>query len=618
MCGIFGYIGKENNSNIGIEALKRLEYRGYDSCGIAVFNDAKKGIEIEKVAGRIADLESKISAKNLGGTAIIGHSRWATHGAPTAKNAHPHVDCKKNIYLVHNGIIENYKQIKDRLSKKGHKFSSETDTETLCHLIEEYMTPSDSTKNGYTLEEAVRRALGHVKGTYGIAVISKSDPNKIVAARMASPLLIGVGEGEYMVASDPSALLTHTNKVIYLEDGDIAVLTKSGFRVADLNREAQKRPEQELDWGIEEAQKGGYPHFMLKEIFEQPESLENSMRGRIIRDDGMARLGGLMPVKERLKNIDKVKFIGSGTSYHAGLVGKYMFEEYAGIPCEVDFAGEFRYRKPIIDKNTAAIFISQSGETADTMAALKEAKEKGALCLGIVNAVGSSIARATDAGVYNHAGPEIGVASTKAFTSQVAILALLALYFGRPRGMSYVFGERIAKEIAQLPELAKAILKQDAQIKKVAEKYKDSKNFLFIGRKYNYPIALEGALKLKEISYIHAEGISAGELKHGHIALIDKNFPTVAIAPKDSVYEKMLSNIEEIKARGGPVLAVTTKGNTKLKDIVDDVLYIPKTLEMLTPILSVIPLQLFAYHMSALNGRDVDKPRNLAKSVTVE
>lgn len=612
MCGIFGYVGKNNNSTIGIEALKRLEYRGYDSCGLAVFHNDKNIIELEKVAGRISDLEKKISGRKVEGSTIIGHSRWATHGAPTAKNAHPHTDCQKNIYLVHNGIIENYKHLKDRLIKRGHKFSSETDTEVVCHLVEEHM------KESSTLEESVRRSLLAVKGTYGIAVISKLDPNKIVAARMASPLLIGVGNGEYMIASDPSAVLTHTNKVIYLEDGDIAVLTKSGFRIADLHREAKTRKEVELEWGIEEAQKGGYPHFMLKEIFEQPESLQNSMRGRLIQDEGMSRLGGLQPVKEKLKDIERVQILGCGTAYHAGLVGEYMLEEYAGVPTQVDFAGEFRYRKPIIDKNTAAVFISQSGETADTLAALREAKEKGALCLGIVNTVGSSIARGTDAGVYNHAGPEIGVASTKAFTSQLVILALLTLYLGRPRGMSYVFGERIAKEIARLPELAKAVLKQDSQIKKIAEKYKYSKNFLFIGRKYNYPIALEGALKLKEISYIHAEGLSAGELKHGHIALIDKNFPTFAIAPKDSVYEKMLSNIEEIKARGGPVIALTTKGNTKLAGIADDVIYIPKTLEMLTPILSVIPLQLFAYHVAALNGRDVDKPRNLAKSVTVE
>jgi len=611
MCGIVGYIGKRNDPRIGLEALKRLEYRGYDSSGIAVFDDEKNDIFSEKAVGKIIELEKKVPWDQISGSTLVMQTRWATHGAPILKNAHPHTDCKKNIYLVHNGIIENHKQLKDKLIKKGHKFTSKTDTEVLPHLIEEYSAD-------YTLEEAVRRALQLVKGTYGIAVISKKDPGKIVAARMASPLLIGVGRGEYMVASDPAAVLSHTKKVIYLEDGDIAVLTQKGFRIADLARVAQERPEQDLEWGIEEAQKGGYPHFMLKEIFEQPESLENSIRGRLIQDEGLAHLGGLERVKERLRTIDKIRIIACGTAYHAGLVGKYMIEEYAGIPCEVDFASEFRYRKPIIDKNTAALFISQSGETADTLAALREAKEKGALCLSIVNTVGSSIARATDAGIYNHAGPEIGVASTKAFTSQLAVLALLTLYLGRSRSMSLVFGERIAREIVRLPELTKSALRQNNHIKKIAQKYKNFPSFLFIGRKYNYPIALEGALKLKEISYAHAEGLSGGEMKHGHIALIDKSFPTVAICMKDSVHDKMLSNIEEIKARGGPIIAITTKGNTKLRNIADDIIYLPKVREALSPIITTVPLQLLAYHIAALRGRDVDQPRNLAKSVTVE
>lgn len=610
MCGIVGYIGKQNDPRIGLEALRRLEYRGYDSSGMAVFDDRNGNIFCAKAVGRISELEKKVPWGEIFGSSLVMQTRWATHGAPTVKNAHPHTDCKKNIYLVHNGIIENYKQIKDRLIKKGHKFTSHTDTEVLPHLIEEY--------SDYTLEEAVRRALQVVKGTYGIAVISKKDPHKIVAARLASPLLIGVGEEEYMIASDPAAVLAHTNKVIYLEDGDIAVLTKSGFRIADLARVAKERPATELEWGLEEAQKGGYPHFMLKEIFEQPEALENSIRGRLIQDEGVAHLGGLERARERLRTIDKIRIIACGTAYHAGLVGKYMLEEYAGIPCEVDFASEFRYRKPIIDKNTAALFISQSGETADTLAALREAKEKGALCLGIVNTVGSSMARGTDAGVYNHAGPEIGVASTKAFTSQLAVLALLTLYLGRSRGLSYVFGERIAREIVRLPELVRSVLKQNNHIKKIAKKYKNFQNFLYLGRKYNYPIALEGALKLKEISYAHAEGLSGGEMKHGHIALIDKNFPTVAICPKDSVYDKMLSNIEEIKARGGPVIALTTKGNTRISNIADDVIYLPKVREVLSPIIITVPLQLLAYHIAALRGCDVDKPRNLAKSVTVE
>lgn len=611
MCGIVGYIGKQNNPRLGLEALKRLEYRGYDSSGMAVFDGDKKNIYSARATGRIVELEKKVPWRKLAGSPLIMHTRWATHGKPSVANAHPHTDCKKDIYLVHNGIIENYKQLKDKLLARGHKFRSETDTEVLTHLIEEHSSE-------YTLEEAVRRALLSVRGTYGIAVLSKKDPQKIVAARMSSPLLLGVGEDEYMVASDPAAVLSHTNKVIYLEDGDIATVSNRGFRIADLNREAQDREEQEIGWGLEEAQKGGFPHFMLKEIYEQPEAIENSIRGRLVQDEGMARLGGLVAVKSRLKEIDKVRILACGTAYHAGLVGEYMLEEYAGIPCEVDFASEFRYRKPTLDDKTAVVFISQSGETADTLAALREAKEKGALCLGLVNAVGSSIARGTDAGVYNHAGPEIGVASTKAFTSQLTILALLALYLGRPRGMSYVFGERIAREIVRLPGFAKSILRQNNKIKKIASKYKDYPNLVYIGRKYNYPIALEGALKLKEISYLHAEGLGAGELKHGHIALIDKNFPTVAICPKDSVYEKMISNMEEIKARGGPIIAVTTKGNTKIRHVADDIIYIPKTLEMLTPILATIPLQLLAYHIGVLRGCDVDKPRNLAKSVTVE
>lgn len=612
MCGIVGYIGKQNDPRMGLEALKRLEYRGYDSAGMAVFDSRKNTVYSQRAVGKIHELEKKVPWEKVAGTSLIMQTRWATHGAPTLKNAHPHTDCKKDIYLVHNGIIENYKTLKEKLIKRGHKFTSQTDTEVLPHLIEEYSA-------SYTLEEAVRRALRLVKGTYGIAVLSKKDPGKIVAARLASPLLIGVGNGEYMVASDPAAVLSHTKKVVYLQDGDIAVLTSDGFRIADLNREAQERSEQELDWGIQEAQKGGYPHFMLKEIFEQPEALENSIRGRLIRDEGTAKLGGgLEQVKERLRGINKVRIIACGTAYHAGLIGEYMLEEYAGIPTKVDFASEFRYRKPIIDKNTAAIFISQSGETADTLAALREAKEKGALCLGIVNTVGSSIARAMDAGIYNHAGPEIGVASTKAFTSQITVLALLTLYLGRSRGMSYVFGERIAREIVRLPELTKRALRQNSHIKKIAQKYKNFPNFIFLGRKYNYPIALEGALKLKEISYAHAEGLSGGEMKHGHIALIDKKFPTVAICMQDSVHDKMLSNIEEIKARGGAVIALTTKGNTKLKNIADDIIYLPKVREILSPVITAIPLQLLAYHIAALRGCDVDQPRNLAKSVTVE
>ncbi|MBZ9578454.1 glutamine--fructose-6-phosphate transaminase (isomerizing) [Patescibacteria group bacterium] len=606
MCGIIGLIGKNNNIKTGLDALKRLEYRGYDSAGLAFFNSEKKEIFCLKSAGRINLLEKKLeeSKFDLSGNPSIFHTRWATHGEVTDENAHPHWDCQKNLFLVHNGIIENYKELKEQLIKEGHKFSSETDTEVLCHLIEKLFQGN--------LEEAVRKALRLVKGTYAICVISRQDPRKIVAARLSSPLLIGLNEREYIIASDPAAIVPFTRKIINLDDYETAVITQEKFFILK-----EKVPE-EIEFTLEEAEKGGYPHFMLKEIMEQPESLENSQRGRIILETGRAKLGGLESVKEKLRKIKRLIIVACGTAYHAALVGEYMLEEYARIPVEVEIASEFRYKKPILDKNTAVLAISQSGETADTLAAIREAKEKGILTLGIVNVVGSSIARETIAGVYNHAGPEIGVASTKALTSQLEVLALLTLFLGRQREMSLVIGQRIAKEILKIPDLVKEVLKSSSQIKKLAEKYKNYNNFLFLGRKYNFPIALEGALKLKEISYIHAEGYGAGEMKHGPIALIDENFPIFAICPKDSVYDKMISNIEEIRARKGRVIVLTTEGNKKIEELVDSVIYIPKTLEMLTPILSVTPLQLFAYYIGVLKGCDVDKPRNLAKSVTVE
>ena len=610
MCGIVGYIGNKNDIRIGLEALKRLEYRGYDSAGMAVFQPEKKEIFTAKAVGRVSNLEKKLSEVDVEGSPFLFYTRWATHGGVTEINCHPHTDCQKNIYLVHNGIIENYQIIKDKLIEKGHKFVSETDTEVLPHLIEHFFSGN--------LEEAVRKALHLVKGTYALAIISRKDPEKLVLARNSAPLLIGLGEKEYLAASDPSAVIAHTKKVVYLDDGEIAVLSPSQFFIQDLNQHRIKKEINEIDWDLEEAQKGGHPHFMLKEILEQPESITNSLRGRLIIEQGLAKLGGIEMVEEKLKEVERLNIISCGTSYYASLVGEYMLEEYAGIPTEVDLASEFRYRKPILDKKTASIFISQSGETADTMGALKEVNRKGGLSLGIVNVVGSSIARGTIAGVYNHAGPEIGVASTKAFTSQLAILSLITLFLGRQREMSLVMGQRIAKELSRIPELAKKVLANSSQIEKLAEKYQNFNNFLFIGRKYNYPVALEGALKLKEISYIHAEGYGAGEMKHGPIALIDKNFPTFAICPQDSVYDKMISNIQEIKAREGVVIALTTENNKEIEKIVEDVIYIPKTLEMLTPILSVMPLQLFAYYIGVLKGRDVDKPRNLAKSVTVE
>ena len=611
MCGIVGYIGKQKDIRIGMEALKRLEYRGYDSAGMAVYNKERKQVDSVKAVGKVASLEEKLQGMDLQGSPFLFYTRWATHGGVTEENCHPHTDCTENIYVVHNGIIENYQHLKEQLSKEGHVFVSETDTEVLSHLIEKFFTGN--------LEDATRKALSLVRGAYALAIIAKDDPEKLIVARYSAPLLIGLGKDEYLVASDPSAVITHTNKGVYLEDGELAVLTPQEFSIQDYQQNHVKKQITEIDWDIENAQKGGYEHFMIKEIMEQPESITNSLRGRLLLDTGDAKLGGLELVKEKLSDIERLEILACGTAYLSGLAGRYMLQEYAGLPTEIDIASEFRYRKPVIDNKTGYLFISQSGETADTLGALQEVKKKGGFALGIVNAVGSSVARETKAGIYNHAGPEIGVASTKAFTSQLTVLALLTLFLGRHRGMSLVMGQRIAKEIARIPELVKETLETtSATMETIAGKYKDARDFLFIARKYNYPVALEGALKLKEISYIHAEGYGAGEMKHGPIAMIDENFPTFALCPSDSVYEKMISNVQEIKARKGPVIALATQGNKEIQDIADDVVYIPKTLEMLTPILSVIPLQLFAYYMGMQKGYDVDKPRNLAKSVTVE
>lgn len=609
MCGIVGYISKKENPNtlrLGIEALKRLEYRGYDSAGLAFWDKNKKEIICQKAVGRIINLEKKASNNCASAFAnpIILHTRWATHGGVTENNAHPHFDCQKNIYLVHNGIIENYVELKKGLLKENHQFSSDTDTEVVVHLIEKFFQGN--------LEEAVRKTLSCLKGAYGLVVISKKDPNKIVAAKLGSPLLLGLGENEFLIASDPAAVIAHTKKVIYLDDGEIAIITPDNFSILK-----EKQPE-EIEWELEEAQKGKYPHFMLKEIVEEPEAIENAIRGRLLEEEGMVKLGSLDSMSERLRKMNRLVLVACGTAAYATQVGRYMLEEYTGIPAEVDSGSEFRYRKSILSKDTAVIFVSQSGETADTLASLKETKKKGNLTIGITNVVGSTQARETDVGFYTYSGPEIAVASTKAFLGQLTSLALLTVYLGRQREMSLVTGKRIISELKKIPDLAREVLKQSPKIKEVAEKYKDFQNLWFIGRKYNYPIALEGALKLKEISYLHAEGAGGGELKHGPIALIDENFPTVAVCPSDSVYEKMFSNIQEIKARKGPVIAIATQGNEEIKKIADDIIYIPKTLEMLTPILAIIPLHLFAYYIATLLGRDVDKPRNLAKSVTVE
>jgi len=600
MCGIVGYIGKKPAFPILLSGLKRLEYRGYDSFGFSVL-DSKTPFLFKK-SGKISQFEQNFPNPN--GEIGIAHTRWATHGGVTDANAHPHFDCLRNIFLVHNGIIENYKELKEKLEKEGHRFTSETDTEVMCHLIEKYFQGN--------LEEAVRKTLREVRGTYGIAVISKNDPQKIVAARLSSPLILGINQDEFLVASDPAAIITHTRQVINLDDNEIAVLKPNNFFIL------KEKPLVQIEWTLEEAEKKGYPHFMLKEIMEEPEAVENAIRGRLMIDEGSVKLGGLDSVREKLRRINRLILVACGTAAYAARVGEYMLEEYAGIPTEVDIGSEFRYRKPVVDKNTAAIFVSQSGETADTLAALKEMKEKEILTIGITNVVGSTQTRETDAGIYIRSGPEIAVASTKAFLGQLATLAMLTVYLGRQREMALVMGKRIVSELAKLPELAKEILKSAPEIEKLAKKYKDYKNFWFIGRKYNYPVALEGALKLKEISYLHAEGVAGGELKHGPLALIDENFPTIAICPSDSVYEKMVSNIQEIKARGGLVIAIATEGNEEIKKIVDEVIYIPKTLEMLTPMLSIIPLHLFAYYMAALLGCDVDKPKNLAKVITVE
>ena len=610
MCGIVGYIGKKEDIRTGLEALKRLEYRGYDSAGMVVYDPEKQEVLSVKATGKIENLEEKLADIHVEGSPFLFYTRWATHGGVTEQNCHPHTGCKNNIWVAHNGIIENYRPLKEKLIQEGHTFVSETDTEVFSHLVEKFFDGN--------LEEAVQKAIALVRGAYAFVVIAKDDPEKLVAVRNSAPLLIGLGEDGYLVASDPAAVATLTKKVIYLDDGDMAVLTPSKLFVQDVKRNHIEKPIDEIDWDLEAAQKGGYEHFMLKEIMEQPESITNALRGRLLLETGEAKLGGLGGVQEKLRNVEKIHIIAMGTAHIAGLVGEYMLEEYARIPVEVDFASEFRYRKPIIDNKTAYLFISQSGETADTLAALKEVKQKGGLTLGIINVVGSSLARGVDAGMYNHAGPEIGVASTKAFTSQLTILALLTLFLGRQREMSLVTGQRIVKELKRIPELVQHILDNAESIQRVAEKYKDVENFLFIGRKYNYPIALEGALKLKEISYIHAEGFSAGEMKHGPLALIDEDFPTIAIVPSDSVYEKVVSNIQEIRARNGRVVAIATKGNEDIKQMVDDIIFIPKTLEMLTPILSTIPAQLFAYYVAAVRENDVDKPRNLAKSVTVE
>ena len=609
MCGIVGYVGPNAATPLLIEGLKRLEYRGYDSAGIATMNG--NGLETRKAKGKISMLETVVNGDPVHGTVGIAHTRWATHGPPNECNAHPHHDCTNTIAVVHNGIIENYGPLRQMLIKQGHRFTSETDTEVLAHLIEAAM-------DGEPLEDAVIDALQLVEGTYGIAVLSSRDPDKIVCARKGSPLLIGLGDGEYYVASDVAAILQHTRQVVYLDDGEMGVLTRDGYEVLDLNARRVRKGVSRIDWDLDQIEKGGFAHFMLKEIFEQPQTIQNTMRGRLVVEEGFSKLGGINLSRDELQTVDRVIITACGTSWHSGLIGEMYIEELARILVEVEYASEFRYRNPIVTKNTLCIVISQSGETADTLAAMREAKRRGAKTLGLVNVVGSTIAREDDGGIYLHAGPEIGVASTKAFTSQVIALALLTLKLARRREMSVVKGREMAQAMLALPEQVQSILDRAGEFDVIAERFKAATNFLYLGRGYNFPVALEGALKLKEISYIHAEGYPAAEMKHGPIALIDENMPVVFVAPHDAVFDKIVSNIQEVKARGGKVIAITSQEESVLEGLIDYEIRIPQTADMLYPILSVIPLQLLAYYVAVKRGLNVDQPRNLAKSVTVE
>ncbi len=608
MCGIVGYIGNQDAAPILINGLKRLEYRGYDSAGIAVMHGQE--IDVVREVGKIRNLENMLNGNMPGGLVGIAHTRWATHGKPSRLNAHPHVDDSGNTALIHNGIIENYASLKKLLQERGHTFRSETDTEVVVHLIEDLFDGD--------FESAFREALLKLEGTYGLVVITKHEPDKLFVARKGSPIVIGVGDEEYFVASDVTPLIPYTRNVFYLDDDEMAVISRKGIITKTIFNKPIEKEMVKVSMRLEDIEKGGFDHFMLKEIFEQPETIMDAMRGRILREEGLVKLGGLSEVEDKLVHASKIYILASGTSWHAGLIGEYLIEEYCRIPVEVEYASEFRYRNPIIHDNEVVIAISQSGETADTLAALREGKHKGALVLGIVNAVGSTIARETHAGVYIHAGAEIGVASTKAFTSQVTAIVLIALMIARKRHMSVVQGKQLIDDLMAIPGQVQKILDQNDYIRELAEIYKNERNFLYLGRGYNFPVALEGALKLKEISYIHAEGYPAAEMKHGPIALIDENMPVVFIATKDAIYDKVISNIEEVKARKGRVICVANEGDETIKNYADHVIYIPETCQALTPLLAVIPLQLLAYHIAVLRGCDVDQPRNLAKSVTVE
>ena len=609
MCGIVAYLGERDACPILIEGLKRLEYRGYDSAGIAIVRDGK--LTTERAVGRISALESKIGDRFDGARLGMAHTRWATHGAPTEINAHPHRDGSGKMALVHNGIIENYRVLKTFLESVGIKVESETDTEVLAKLIGHFYDGK--------LDDAVRRALREVRGTFGIAVIHAEQPDVLVAARRGSPLIVGIGKDEYIVASDAAAVVQHTTQVIYLEDNEVAVIGgEGGFRTTTLDAAPVTKDIEEIEMTLEQIELGGHAHFMSKEIFEQPEAVRTCMRGRLDLDEGRVILGGIASVARELMHTKRVIFTACGTAWHAALIGEYLFEDLARIPCETEYASEFRYRNPVIEDGTTVIAISQSGETADTLAALREARDKGALVLGIVNSVGSTIAREADAGVYLHVGPEIGVASTKAFTGQLTVLAMLAAYMGRRRHLSPADCTQYLRQLSRLPAAIENTLGLSDQTRSIAERLVERSNWLYLGRGLQYPVALEGALKLKEISYIHAEGLPAAEMKHGPIALITDGMPVVIIAPRGHWYEKTLGNIEEVRSRGGEVIAIATEGDTNIKHLAKHVLYVPDVPEVLQPLVTVIPLQLLAYHAAVLRGCDVDMPRNLAKAVTVE
>ena len=611
MCGIVGYIGEKDAFPIVVNGLKRLEYRGYDSAGVSIFDS---GIKTFKKKGKVSDLEIETGDKDTRGTIAIGHTRWATHGEPNDVNAHPHTSMNGTFTIIHNGIIENYSTLKTKLEENGYTFKSETDTEVLANLIEYVYS-----KGQLEAEIAVRLALTKVVGAYGLVVMCADEPDKLIAARKSSPLVLGVGDGEYFLASDATPIVEHTKSVIYLNNDDVAIVSRDGLILKTINNTKLEPRIETLDLGINEIEKNGYDHFMLKEIFEQPKSIKDTFRGRIDADESYVRLGGLYAVEDKLLKAKRIIIIGCGTSWHAGMVGEYLLEDVARVSVEVEYASEFRYRNPMIDENDIVIAISQSGETADTLAAIQLAKDKGATVLGICNVVGSSISRETHAGVYTHAGPEIGVASTKAFTAQVTVLTMLAFMLGYKKGhMKALRYSELISELSSIPDKIEKILHLNDKFKEIARKYQNATNFLYLGRGYAFPVALEGALKLKEISYIHAEGYPAAEMKHGPIALIDQNMPVVVIATRDSSYDKILSNIQEVKARNGKVIAVVTEGDEMISKSADHTLEIPAADQKLLSLLSVIPLQLIAYHIAVMRGCNVDQPRNLAKSVTVE